>query len=233
MSKAKAVAPQAKAKSSQARRALTPPGLLSFPHIFTPQVFAGKDGEPDGDPKYGGVLVWTPEMKADLSKLKAIVQVAGIEKFGKEQFAKLLKAGKIRLPFRNGDEDDVQRYPEGSVYINAKSDNQPQVVGRYKDPATGKAQRITDPEELYPGAVVIFSVTAFGYDVRGNKGIAFALNNVQKYADGPRLDSRVAAEDEFDAEEPAVADLSDLDPEEADARDGGDDVSTEDLTDLM
>ena len=73
-----------------------------------------------------------------------------------------------------------------------------------------------------------FSITAFGYDVKGNKGISFALNNVQKWADGERLDGRVRAEDEFSAEAPVTADLSDLEgtPAPAAGADG-------DLTDLM
>jgi hypothetical protein len=42
-------------------------------------------------------------------------------------------------------------------------------------------------------------VTAIERHALGNKGVAVALNNVQKLGDGPRLDSRMAAEDEFEA----------------------------------
>lgn len=218
------------ANNSAARRATTPTGILSFPHFFTPQSFKNKDGTMS-KPTYGGVIVWTPDMKVDLASLKQVVQVAGIEKFGAEAFKKLLKSGKLRSPFRNSDEDENSRYPEGSVYINAKSTEQPGLVGRYKDPATGKAVRITDPEALYPGALVRFSVTAFGYDHMGNKGISFGINNVQKMGDGPRLDSRVKAEDEFDAEDAAETDLSDMETASVEGADA--DGDGEDLTALM
>jgi hypothetical protein len=210
--------------NSAARRCVTPVGTLSFPHFFTPQ----DPMEEGGKAKFGGVLVFAGD--TDLSELKRVVQVAGVEYFGVEEFKRLLKAKKIRLPFRNGDDEDVKRYPEGSVFINAKSDTKPGLASRYRDPSTGKAQVLEDPEAWYPGALTRFSVTAFGYDVKGNKGIAFALNNAQKMGDGPRLDSRVKAEDEFDAEAPVDADLTDLDPVVPAAAAAGE---ADDLTALM
>lgn len=211
--------------SSKDRRATTPPGILSFPDLFKARSFKNADGT-ETEPKFGGVLVWTPAMKVNLDKLKAIVAVAGAEKFGEEGFKKLLKSKKYRSPFRNADEDEVRRYPEGSIYITAKSKDKPGLVSKYKDPKTGKAAVITDPEEFYPGALVAFSVTAFGYDVMGNKGVSFAINNVQKVGDGPRLDNRIKAEDEFSAEDAEEASLDEVDNEE---EAGGE----EDLTSLM
>ena len=41
------------------------------------------------------------------------------------------------------------------------------------------------------------SLIAFAYDTQGNKGVSFALGNVQVYDDGARLDNRKAAADEF------------------------------------
>jgi hypothetical protein len=207
---------------SQDRKVITPVGILSYPHLFTPQ----DPMEECGTPKYAAVLIF--EEGTDIAPLRKAVAAAAQEKFGGKTKA-LLKAGKLRLPFR--DDWEEKGYPENSIFINAKTTNPPGVVGRYADPATGKAQRITeDSEEIYPGARCKFSVTAFGYDVKGNKGVAFALNNVQKWEDGERLDGRVKAEDEFEAEAPVTADLDDLDgSNEAPASDGGD----EDLSDLM
>jgi len=191
---------------SNARRVTTPAAILSYPHLFTPQdPFRNKQGEAQGEAKYGAVLVF--DESADLTELKAAAQLAGEEKFGAAAFKKLVKSGKARTPFR---EDDDKGYPENSVFINAKSTSQPGVVGRYADPETGKAQVLTNPDDLYPGSVVKASVTAYGYDVNGNKGVAFALNNVQKWDDGERLDSRIAAEDEFTAEAPSEANLGDM-----------------------
>ncbi len=201
--------------TSSKRRVLTPVGRLSYPHVFSPQEpFRDAKGNPQGDPKYSGVIVFDEEAQSsDQDKaMQAAVVLAGKEKFGKTEFGKLVKAHKLSLPFN--DDWEEKGYPENSTFINAKSTSKPQVVGRYKDPETGKARRITDPEEVYPGMYVVFSVTAFGYDVRGNKGVSFAINNIQKWDDGERFDSRVAAEDEFDAEAPVESSLEDLEPKE-------------------
>jgi len=195
--------------------------MLSYPHLFTPQ----DPMEEGGQPKYAAAIVF-PE-GADLTAMRQAVAVAAEEKFGSKA-KQLLKSGKLRLPFR--DDWEEKGYPENSIFITAKSNNAPGVVSRYADPETGKAQRITNEDDIYPGALVRFSVTAYGYDVKGNKGITFALNNVQKWADGERLDGRVKAEDEFEAEAPADADLSALEVTEAAADSDGDDG---DLTDLM
>ncbi len=202
------------------RKCITPVGMLSYPHLFTPQ----DPMEEGGTPKYAAVIVF-PE-GTDLQPLRDAALVAAQEKFGVEKAEALLKGNKLRLPFR--DDWEEKGYPENSVFLNAKTTNPPGLVSRYQDPATGKAARITDPDEIYPGAQVRFSITAFGYDVKGNKGISFALNNVQKWEDGERLDGRVRAEDEFSAEAPVTADLSDLEgtPAPAAGADG-------DLTDLM
>jgi len=206
---------------SQNRRVRTPAALLSYPHLFTPQEpFRNSKGEPQGDPKYGAVLVF-PE-GTDMSGMQAVAQIAGEEKFGKD-FQKGLKSGRIRSPFRD---DSDKGYPENSIFINAKSSDQPGIVGRYADPATGKPVVITNADEVYPGCIVKASITAYGYDVNGNKGVAFALNNIQKWDDGERLDSRIAAEDEFEAEALSEADLDDLNPAptadaESESDDGG------------
>jgi hypothetical protein len=53
---------------------------------------------------------------------------------------------------------------------------------------------------MYPGAQVRGSVSAFGYDYQGNKGVSFGLNNLQKLGEGERIDGRVAADAEFDVD---------------------------------
>jgi hypothetical protein len=44
---------------------------------------------------------------------------------------------------------------------------------------------------------VRFSGNAYAYNQAGNKGITFGLNNVQKVADGERIDGRAEASEEF------------------------------------
>jgi hypothetical protein len=75
----------------------------------------------------------------------------------------------------------------------------------------GKPAPITDPKEIYPGAKVRASLRAYAYSVNGNNGVAFSLGNLQKVGDGPRMDGRLSAADEFTATERPSADISDLD----------------------
>lgn len=211
-------------QSSSNKRVVLMCALASYPKLFKPEL--APNAEPGAKPKYGMAIVLPPDdhpaMVATAAALKKknpqfiltqASQIAALkkaasevlaEKFGgAEKAAELVRAGKVRLPFRTDDE----KYPAGSVFINARTTDRPGVVSRFIDPATGKAKRITEesqtvgnPDEIYPGAVVAVAVTAFGYDQRGNKGVSFALNNVQKIGDGERLDSRVKPEDEFEAD---------------------------------
>jgi hypothetical protein len=191
----------------------TPEGTLSYPHLFTPQA-AFEEG---GKEKYGATIVF--DAGTDLSALVDAVEAVGREMWG-EKFEQLMEKGKLRSPFR--DDGEEKGYGEGSIYINAKSDYQPGVISRWIDPKTGKAQLIESEDEMYPGCRVKLSVAPYCYDVRGNRGISFALNNVLRMGDGPRLDGRRSAGDDF------AGDL--VAPEEASLGSLEDDG---DLSDLM
>lgn len=201
----------AKAKQDP-RDTLTPVGVVSYPHLFKPQ-----EGFNEGDKaKFGSVLVF-PE-GTDLTALKEAARAALEEKWGK----KIPK--KLNSPFRDAeDASEKAGYPENSVFINAKRREDfgpPLVIERYTDPATGKPAIITDPNAVYAGCEAIFHVSAYAYDVAGNKGVAFALNGVQKVADGDPI-GRANPIDAFTAEEPVVADLDDVgEGEDEDEADG-------------
>lgn len=182
-------------KKDPRKRVVTPECTISFPRLYTAQ-----PGPQGGDPKYSAALVFDPG--ADVSALKTAANIAGIEKFGEEGFKVLLQNPNFKIPFRT----DVagKGYPEGSMFFNATSKQRPGVVGP-------DLQEISDQAFVYAGCRVKASVTAFAFD-NVSKGIAFALNNVQFLRDGERLDSRVAASEEFDAEmSDAPASLSDVD----------------------
>lgn len=202
------------------RDVVTPVGRLSYPHLFERQepMNAGEEG------KFGAAIIF--EEGTDLQAVKAAILAAGNAKFGADGFAKLMKSGKARLPLRDDWED--KGYPENSVFFNARSGHQPSAVSRYADPETGKARQLQE-SELYPGAEVKFHVTAYGYDVKGNKGVALGLNHVQKWADADRLDGRRSADAVFEVEQPASVDLSAME----DAADGVSVPADEDLTALM
>lgn len=182
---------------------------LSYPHLHQPQ--PGKNG---GKPKYSGAFVAAPG--ANLADLQAAVLEAAEAKYpGKG--AEKLRTGWLKSPFRT--DAEAKGYPAGSVYINARSEQKPQCVYSYPDPKTpvgSKPKPAVIPDdkirdELYAGAQVNVSLAAFTYDTDGNRGVSFALNNVQKIGEGVRLDGRKAAEDEFDVDMSAKpADLESL-----------------------
>lgn len=182
-------------------KVITPTAILSYPHLFEPQIAPGAS-----DPAYSCTLVF--EDGTDLSSMKKIANDVGLEKWG-AKFAAAVKENKIRMPFRMDGEE--KGYPEGSIFINCKNKAAPGIVSIYPGP-DGKPKKITDPSEVYAGCKVRVSLRAFAYDVNGNKGVSFALNNVQKVADGQRLDGRSRAEDEFAADPDAglASDLDDL-----------------------
>jgi len=99
------------------------------------------------------------------------------------------------------------------VYINARNEKKPGIVYGYAGP-DGRPARMPDDKiktEMFPGVVVRASVTPFAFDRPDNKGLSFALNNLQFVRVGPRLDGHAAAEDEFAIDlSAAPASLADL-----------------------
>jgi hypothetical protein len=192
------------------KQLITPLAILSYPHLDQPQ--PSTDGKP---PKYSAALVFTKELLSlpgEQAKLDAMVAAgqAAIEAKWPGKLAELLKSENFKKGFRKDGEE--KGYPAGSIFVNVRSGQQPGTVYAYAGPDGKKpAQMPTDKikAELYPGAIVRASVTAFAYDTSGNRGVSFGLNNIQKVRDGDRLDNRVAAENEFDIDlSAAPADLS-------------------------
>jgi hypothetical protein len=105
----------------------------------------------------------------------------------------------FKTPLRDGDtERDTDKYPEykGHYFINANTYNKPSVVD-------AKMNDIIDKSELYSGCFGRVSIMPAAYNVDGNKGIKFYLNNVQKLAEGEPLGGAGAsnASDDFTAVE--------------------------------
>ena len=181
-------------------KVISPAAILSYPHLFEPNLPPGA-----AEPVYSCALIF--EKGTDLGELKKAALAAATEKFGNKAEA-LIRDGKLRMPFRTDGEE--KGYPEGSIFMNVKNKSKPGIVSVYPGP-DGKPTTIDDPAQIYAGCKVRVSLRAYAYDVSGNKGVAFSLNNLQKLADGDRLDGRVKAADEFDADLSAKpADLADL-----------------------
>ena len=126
----------------------------------------------------------------------------------REEYFSQKESGDLRLPFRK-DKLTERGYPPGSIYINVRSKLSPGIVSRYAG-VDGKPERITDPGQIYSGCIVRASLNAFAYDRAGNRGISLGLNNIQKLADGERLDGRLKAEDDFEALDHRTSELDEM-----------------------
>ncbi|MBQ4533130.1 MAG: DUF2815 family protein [Alistipes sp.] len=161
------------------------PCRLSYTHVFSKY-------SPDGDAASGKYMTNVLIPKEEKETIKAIQQAIEAAK----KAAVTSKWGgkepkKLDMPLRDGDtdkeDDDVY---SGHFYVNAKSNTRPGVCDKNKSP-------IMDEDEIYSGVWAIVSVTFFGYDVSGNRGVACGLNNIMKFKDGERLGGRASAETDF------------------------------------
>ena len=162
------------------------PCRFSYLHCWEPDSVNG------GDPKYS-VSAIIP--KSDTKTVNAIK--AAIEQAKKDSVSKW--GGKVpanlKFPLRDGDIDrpDDEAYA-GCYFFNANSRQAPQVVD-------SKVQPILDQSEVYSGCYGKISVTFYGYNSNGNRGIAAGLGNIQKLKDGESLGGRTSAADDFQTED--------------------------------
>ena len=157
---------------------------LSYFHGWEPASING------GEPKYSVSAIVSKKDTKTVEALKAAIEVAkkeSVSKWGGKVPANL------KLPLRDGDIErpDDEAY-KGCYFFNANSRQAPQVVDN-------KVQPIIDQGEVYSGCYGRISVTFYGYNSNGNRGIAAGLGNIQKLKDGPSLGGRSNAADEFDS----------------------------------
>lgn len=187
----------------------TPVFRVSFPHVFTPQQ-PGADAAPGTKPKYGVMAVFnpkefSPEDAARWKEISKLANDASMKKFGEPLSA---LPPNYKRPFRRGDEKREYGFTADQIFISLTSLVKPGIV------ASDGITKITDAEGFYPGCYARATVGAFAYKKGGGMGVAIGLNNLMFVKDGPRLDNRVAAEEEFeDFADPnaAAEDLSDAD----------------------
>jgi Protein of unknown function (DUF2815) len=174
-------------------------------NVITPEFRAGYVGlfrasapkdEPDGKKKFS-IRAFFPS-NADLSTLREQAKQAVKEKWGDKT------PSALRSPFRtNGDLDNpVDGIPKDWVVMtfSANEDRRPGVVDE-------NLQDIIDETQCYSGAWFRAQVRAFAYEARGNKGVSFGLQNVQKVRDDDPIGAgRIPASKAFDKiETPAGA----------------------------
>lgn len=174
---------------------ITPEFRGSWVFLTRPQI---KDKlKPENGKAYSITAFFPPE--ADLSALKTAASEAVLKKFGT-----LDKAPKVfRSPFRvNGDQDKPQAGIPEDWTLMRFSMNEFDRNGAQQRPGLVDASRqdIIDDSEVYSGAWFRAQVNASWYDMSGNKGVGFYLQNVQKLRDDEPLGgSRVPASKAFEA----------------------------------
>lgn len=176
---------------AELKRYVTPVFRISFPTVFEPSSYDG------GPPKYGLSAVWTPSKFSDSDKKRWKAMMGALDEESKARFKKVVKdlPKNYKTGVRDGDEKpDLEGYGKGTKFANITTKMRPGVIDAGKNkigPEEGNA------DDLYPGCYCRATVVAYSYDNKG-KGVALGLMNLQKVADGERLDSRTDAGEDFD-----------------------------------
>ena len=160
---------------------------LSYANIWQAKSING------GAPKYSASILIPKSDTKTVAKVKAAIQAAYEEGEGK-----LKGNGKtapslvsLKTPLRDGDTErpDDEAYA-GHWFINANSNTAPGVVDANREP-------IYDTSEIYSGVYARVSLSFYAFNSNGNRGIACALQNIQKVRDGEALGGKSKAEDDF------------------------------------
>ena len=160
---------------------------LSYANIWQAKSING------GAPKYSASVLIPKSDTKTVAKVKAAIQAAYEEGEGK-----LKGNGKtapslasLKTPLRDGDTErpDDEAYA-GHWFINANSNTAPGVVNANREP-------IYDTSEIYSGVYARVSLSFYAFNSNGNRGIACALQNIQKVRDGEALGGKSKAEDDF------------------------------------
>lgn len=158
---------------------------VSFPNVLKP-----KRNDLNGQDEYSLVALF-PYKKGskEMKEMEAAVEIAIKEKWGDK------RPSNLRSPFR----DQAERakdgklpdgHVEGHVFVNMKNKQKPGLVNQ-------ENQDIIDSSEFYSGCYARAQVRAFAYDNKGNRGVSFSLQNIQKVKDGDPLSGRMKAQDAF------------------------------------
>lgn len=170
------------------RKVVTPEFRCSYVNVFS----ARKSD--NGKDVYSVTAIFDP--KTDFTEMKKLAAEAKKAKWGDKDVPG------YKSPFRKGvsGEYDLEKHPEyaGKIICTFRSYNRAVgVVGPDK-------KEITSHGDFYSGCYARASITAYAFELKGNRGIAFGLSNVMKTKDGERLGGSNTTADEDFADVPAV-----------------------------
>lgn len=158
----------------------TPVGRVAFEYVFEKNTYSDI-------PKYELTLCGLdPKDLAEMNK--AVMEVVR-KKWGNNI------PKNLRSPFRDGSEkSDLDGFNPGEIFITFRTNRRPGVVD-------AKGHPLRSPDEFYSGCWARVTCNPYAYDRRGNKGVAFGLNNVQKIKDDEPFVGGPSVEDEFPPED--------------------------------
>ena len=159
----------------------------SYANVWDPKSINGSN------PKYSISLIIRKDDVETVNKIKAAIKAAyedGASKLkGNGKSVPPLAA--LKTPLRDGDVErpDAPEY-QGCYFINANNKTAPGIVD-------AACQPIIDRGEVYSGCYGRASISFYAFNSNGNKGIACALNNLQKISDGDPLGGHASAASDF------------------------------------
>lgn len=144
-----------------------------------------------------GIQPLVPKDHSQLKKLKALISAEAKNFHGAK-----VKAGMLKLPLRDGDEErDTEEY-KGMYFFNANNAKKRPGIAISRNGAI----EIPDADDIekycYSGAYFNVSINVYGFPATdgGKPGVAVGLNNIMllpKKGDQPRLDGSASATDDF------------------------------------
>ena len=130
-------------------------------------------------------------LKKDDPQVKEIRQLQAT--VAKEKFGNTVKAAMLKLPLRDGDAEREEEHYANMYFFNSSNSKKPGIVNKYNVKPTEE-----DLEEYcFSGAIFHVSLSFYGFDNEGKKGVAVSLKNVMLREKAERLDNYTAAETDF------------------------------------
>ncbi len=183
-------------QNKPATKVVTEKVRFSYTYVFEPREAEGQE------PKYSVTLLIPKTDTVTLNKIRGAIDAAKAK--GKQQWNGVLPPN-LPTPIHDGDGVRQSGDPygpecKGCFVLTASSRTQPEIVDE-------SLNRILDRDDFYSGCYGRASLNFYPYNAAGKRGIACGLNNLQKLADGERLDGRSSAEEDFGGESPALDDF--------------------------
>lgn len=170
-------------------------------------IFKTRYNDLSGKEEYSMMILIPKEDRKTIEKIEGAIETAKYEKWNN----KLPK--NLREPLKDG--DDENHIPESAepgeesyanhYFMNVKSSTKPGIVD-------ADLNQVIDEGSFRSGDYCKVSIQAFAYDMKGNRGVSFGLNNVQVLRKGEPLGGRSRPENDFEREE---RDEDDMDLQDA------------------